>query len=223
VTRRTAPLLLAVLAAASFAGCASGEETDVARPAPTSTFVAGEVPVLVPGAPGGPTTTYAPGESGELANPAVYGDDEVDFLTTMVPHHTQALTMAALAPGRAEDERVLGLADRIAAAQGPEVTTMQAWLSAQGLPEADPEAGHDSHESMRGMATPEELFALESASGADFDRLFLELMTEHHAGALEMADAAVGARHPIVTEMVTDTMVSQGAEMNRMQELLADL
>ena len=221
--RRTAPLLLALVAAVSLTGCASDEEADVARPAPTSTFVAGEVPVLVPGAPGGPTTTYAPGESGELANPSAYGDDEVAFLNRMVPHHTQARTMAELAPGRAQDERVLALAARIAAAQGPEVTSMQAWLSAQGLPAADPEAGHDSHEDMRGMATPEEVFALESASGAEFDQMFLELMTQHHAGALEMADAAVGAQHPIVSEMVSDTIASQGAEMNRMQALLAEL
>ncbi|WP_380169077.1 DUF305 domain-containing protein [Jannaschia sp. R86511] len=218
----TAPLL-GLGVALTLTGCAAEAGSDVARPDPTTTFTAGDVPVLVPGAPGESAEVIDPGESGSMANPGAYGEDEVVFVSNMVPHHTQALVMADLAPGRAGDERVLGLAERISLGQGPEIATMQAWLSAQGLPEADPEAGHDSHEDMRGMATPEQLFELESASGAEFDRLFLELMTAHHEGAIDMAEQAAGAQHPIVADMVDGTIASQGAEIEIMQELLADL
>jgi len=222
VHRWTAPMtgLVVVL---SLAGCGANTGPDVARPEASTTFTAGDVPVLVPGAPGESAEVIAPGESGTLANPGAYGDDEVTFVTTMVPHHTQALEMAALAPGRAEDEGVLRLAERITLSQGPEIATMQAWLTAQGLPEADPEAGHDSHESMRGMATPEQVFELEAASGEEFDRLFLEMMTAHHEGAIDMAGEATGAQHPIVADMVNGTVASQGAEITLMQELLAEL
>ena len=222
MNRWTAPLLAAATAL-TLAGCAAEGGSDVARPEPSTTFTAGEVPVLVPGAPGESPEVVEPGESGVLANPGAYGDEEVTFVTNMVPHHTQALEMAALAPDRAESEQVLGLAERIAAAQGPEIELMQAWLAAQGLPEADPQAGHDSHEDMQGMATPEQMFELEAATGEEFDRLFLQLMTAHHEGALAMADEAVGAGHPVVADLVADVVVTQSTEINRMQEILAGL
>ena len=223
--RRTTPTpVLAALAGLTGArsGCGGGT-ADVARPDPTATYTAGDVRVLQPGAPGESADVVEPGETGELANPGAYNDADVEFVTNMVPHHTQALAMASLAPERAQDPRVADLAERIALAQGPEIDLMQSWLAAQGLPPADPEAAHDAHESMRGMATPEQMFELESATGEEFDRLFLTMMTEHHEGALEMADASGAAQHPIVADMVADTVVSQGTEINRMQALLAEL
>jgi uncharacterized protein (DUF305 family) len=44
----------------------------------------------------------------------------------MIEHHTQALEMTGLAPKRAASGQVKRLAARIAAAQGPEITTMKA-------------------------------------------------------------------------------------------------
>ncbi len=73
------------------------------------------------------------------------------------------------------------------------------------------------------MATPEQMFELESASGAEFDRLFLELMTAHHEGAIDMAGEATGAQHPIVADMVDGTVASKSAEITVMQGLLAEL
>lgn len=216
------PLVLA--GALSLAGCADdGETAAPSRPPATVGYTAGDVPVLVPGSPGGSVEVIEPGGTGSFANPSAYGDAEVDFLMGMVPHHGQALRMAEIAVEQAEDDRVVRLAERISAAQGPEIAVMQAWLEAQGLPQAAQDAGHDAHESMRGMATPEQMFALEAAEGEQFDRMFLELMTEHHEGALEMAADASGVQHPIVAEMVTDTAVTQGVEIDRMQQLLAEL
>ncbi len=67
------------------------------------------------------------------------------------------------------------------------------------------------------------MFELESASGAEFDRLFLELMTAHHEGAIDMAGEATGAQHPIVADMVDGTVASKSAEITVMQGLLAEL
>lgn len=116
-----------------------------------------------------------------------------------------------------------GLAERIAAGQGPEIESMQTWLAAQGLPAADAQADHTAHQGMPGMATPEEMTRLVASDGDEFDRLFLQMMTEHHEGAMEMADAAVAAQHPIVADMVTDTVATQGAEIDRMQQVLGEL
>lgn len=228
---RARPARLALLApvaacALALSACSAGGTGTTAAPTqpPASVgFTAGDVPVLVPGSPGGPTQTIEPGGSGSFANPSAYGEAEVEFVNGMVPHHGQALRMAEVAMERAEDDRVVRLADRIRAGQGPEIGVMQAWLEAQGLPAADQEAGHDAHESMRGMATPEQMFALEAAEGREFDRMFLQMMIEHHEGALEMAETASGVSHPVVSEMVTDTFVTQGVEITRMQELLDEL
>lgn len=220
---RWTPLLLAVSATAALSGCSGGGADDVARPAPTTTFTAGDVPVLVPGAPGESPAVVAPGESGELANPGAYGDADVEFVTGMVPHHAQALRMAELVPDRAQDPRVRALADRISAGQGPEIEAMQAWLAEQGLPAADEEIGHGGHSGMQAMLAPEQIARLVAARGADFDRMFLELMTAHHQGALEMAEQAGGAQHPVVSEMVKDTVATQSVEIAQMQEVLRDL
>ena len=218
-------LVVALALTAALAGCSSDDSpaSDVARPEPSASFTAGKVPVLVPGAPGEDATVLQPGESGAMANAGIWGDEDVTFMTDMVGHHTQALEMARLAPTRAKDERVRRLAERIAAAQGPEISAMQTWLAQQGLPPAPEEAGHGSHAGMPGMATPEEMTRLVASRGAEFDRMFLKMMIKHHTGALRMADAAVGARHPVVSEMVDDVVASQGAEINRMRDVLTTL
>ncbi|MFC3689998.1 DUF305 domain-containing protein [Aquipuribacter hungaricus] len=221
-TRRTAALGALVLAA-TLAGCSSDATEAVAPPSASAGFTAGEVPVLVPGSPGEPTTTLAPGEEGEVANPAVYSDADVAFVMDMVPHHTQALRLAELAPDRARDPRVLAVAERIAAGQGPEIEVMQAWLQTQGLPPADEEGDHTDHQGMPGMTTDEQMLRLVAAEDGEFDRMFLELMTTHHEGAIQMAQDAVDARNPVVTEMVDEVVASQGAEIDRMQQVLAGL
>ena len=222
MTRWTTTLGALVLVGA-LAGCADDSVEAVSVPSPSAPFTAGDVPVLVPGSPGEPTEVVPPGGTGELANPGLYGDADVTFVMDMVPHHTQALRLAELVPGRTDDEQVVALAERITAGQGPEIDVMQAWLAAQGLPPADEESDHTAHPDMPGMTTQEQMLRLVAASDEDFDRLFLELMTAHHEGAIQMAEAASGARHPIVGEMVDDVVVSQGVEIDRMQQLLDDL
>lgn len=220
---RWSAALLALALATTLSACSNDDGSDAARPEQTTGFTAGDVPVLVPGAPGESPAVVQPGESGTMANPGAYNDADVTFVTDMVAHHAQALRMAELAPERADDERVRGLAERIALGQGPEIDSMQTWLAAQGLPAADAEADHTAHQGMPGMATPEEMTRLVASDGDAFDRLFLQMMTEHHEGAIEMADAAVAAQHPIVADMVTDTVATQGAEIDRMQQVLGEL
>lgn len=215
--------VLALLLTASLAACSGNDETQVPQPAPLSTFVAGKVPVIMPGAPGEQPTVLQPGQTGTMANAGSYGDADVTFVTSMIPHHAQALEMAALAPDRAQDKRVVALASRIAAGQGPEIQAMQAWLRQQGMAAVDEDAGHGDHGDMPGMASPEDMTRLVAARGVGFDRMFLQLMTQHHQGAVQMANEAVGAVHPIVSEMVDDTVATQSAEITRMQRVMADL
>ena len=91
----------------------------------------------------------------------------------------------------------------------------------------DPSAfdhGEHGHASMHGMLTDEQLHALEDATGEEFDRLFLEGMIQHHRGAIEMADAVAKRGSDVrVTEMAEEMVIGQGAEVDRMEELLTRL
>lgn len=221
---RRAVLPAALLALAlGLTGCSGDEAPAVAKPEPTTTFTAGPVPVLQPGAPGEEARLLAPGETGTRQNPLAYEDGDVQFVTDMVPHHAQALEMAALAPERASDPRVKALAARIAADQRPEIEGMQAWLAENGLPAADEDGGHGGHDGMPGMASEADLARLVAAEGPAFDRLFLELMTKHHQGALAMVEEAGTVANLLVADMVADTRVQQSVEIARMAELLASL
>jgi uncharacterized protein (DUF305 family) len=210
-------------------GCSGSQAGAVAAsPAPTVTYTA-EVPVLVPGRPGEPSATIAPGETGELPNLATYNDADVDFVRDMVVHHAQALRMAELAPGRVSDPRTAALAERIAAAQGPEIAGMQAWLESKDLQRVDLDhashaPGGTAHADMPGMATAAQLEQLVAARGEAFDRLFLQLMTVHHEGALQMADLALADGENVqVRALAQDIRVGQAVEIDRLQHVLRDL
>lgn len=84
---------------------------------------------------------------------------------------------------------------------------------------AAPAAGHD-HGAMPGMATERQLAELTAATGTDFDRLFLKLMTTHHEGAVTMAgEALAGGNNVAVEEMATEVVATQSAEIHRMRAM----
>jgi uncharacterized protein (DUF305 family) len=68
---------------------------------------------------------------------------------------------------------------------------------------------------------------LAAASGAAFDRLFLEGMIQHHQGALSMVDelmAKPGAgEDTLLSDFLTSVVADQSAEILRMQSLLSEL
>ncbi|MFD0467280.1 DUF305 domain-containing protein [Nonomuraea thailandensis] len=141
------------------------------------------------------------------------------YVQDMILHHRQAVDMALLAPNRAESARLKGLADRIQDVQGPEIQYMTTWLREQEQTVPD---HHGRHQSMPGMATPEQIEALRAAQGKEFDRMFLQLMINHHLGAIEMSKQVLtGGAHIKIEELATDVSVEQAAEIRRMQEMQA--
>jgi len=101
---------------------------------------------------------------------------------------------------------------------------MTAWLTAWNQPQPAPDShlgDHSDHGSMAGMATPEQLEALEAATGEEFDRLFLELMIAHHEGALSMAEPVRGSGVAEVAELADAVVAGQTAEIAEMKALLA--
>jgi uncharacterized protein (DUF305 family) len=151
----------------------------------------------------------------------------------MIGHHAQALAMTDLVPARSRDERLRMLAERMDVTQRDEIAMMRRWLEdrRQAVPGADPHPAHHGmgeHEApMPGMLSAEELAALETASGPEFDRAFLEGMIRHHEGALVMVKDLLSTRgagqEPELFRFVTDVDADQRAEIGRMRALLATL
>jgi uncharacterized protein (DUF305 family) len=228
--RELSVLLTAALLVLGSSACSGGDGEDAAAPAEPA--AASEEPspsldgtLIQPGEPGEPAVT---GGTPTIPEAPEFNHSDVAFVQMMIPHHAQALEMAELARKYAVDRSVRALAARIRAAQAPEILTMSSWLEAQDVevPEAGDDAeeydhGEHGHDPMRGMLTDRQMRALAAARGADFDRLFLRGMIQHHRGAIAMADAvAVGGSDLLVSELAADVKATQAAEISRMQDLL---
>ncbi|MFC3493375.1 DUF305 domain-containing protein [Glycomyces rhizosphaerae] len=157
----------------------------------------------------------------ESATDAEFNDADVTFAQMMIPHHEQAVDMAELAQGQAADAEVIALADEIAAAQQPEIDQMTALLEEWGQPlEME---GHEGM-SMGGMATEEQMTELGAAQGADFDKLFVELMIAHHEGAITMAEEHhAEGQNADAAAIATAVIDAQTAEIATLQEIQARL
>ncbi|MFV2021557.1 DUF305 domain-containing protein [Micromonospora sp. LOL_023] len=165
----------------------------------------------------------APTESVAVHTP---NGTDVAFARDMIPHHRQAMEMADLAVDRAGSAEVRTLADQIRQAQDPEITQMAGWLTEWGQPLPSPGqyTGQDEHHGMPGMMTGAEMAALAGAAGAEFDRLFLDMMIRHHEGAVRMAGILHSdGIHPAVRQLAESIATSQQSEITEMRGLLERL
>ncbi|GIJ80230.1 Uncharacterized conserved protein, DUF305 family [Micromonospora phaseoli] len=175
-------------------------------------------PVLMPGRPGEPAQSRPANEMSAMPR-AAHNNADIRFVTMMIPHHEQALVMARLVAERGENPKIKSIADRILAGQEPEIKVLEAWLADRGL---DRNSGGDHRHSMSGMQSAEALNRLTAARGAEFDQMFVAMMTDHHQGAIEMGrEALTLGADVIINEMAGSVVVEQGVEINRMREALA--
>ncbi|MFJ8961787.1 DUF305 domain-containing protein [Lentzea sp. NPDC102401] len=157
------------------------------------------VGMLVLSACGGPANTAA----------------DVTFAQGMVPHHEQALEMAKLVPSRSSDDKVRDLASRIEKAQGPEIAQMNEWLQQWGAKQ-----DHEGHD-MTGMMGQDDMAELEKSSGAEFDRMWLDMMIRHHEGAVEMAKTELAQGQDDKAKKLAQAVIDgQQQEITEMKALL---
>ncbi|MGW7356741.1 DUF305 domain-containing protein [Streptomyces sp. NPDC054802] len=173
--------------------------------------------VLVPGKPGEPARTLSAEEAAKAVPDDSPNSADFGYARMMIEHHEQALVMTALVPERAESAQVKRLAERIAAAQRPEIDAMRGWLTNNG---GDKGTGGHDHGAMPGMATDAQLKQLRAADGRAFDELFLKLMITHHQGAVTMAAEVLSDGNNVqVEEMANDVIAQQTAEIGRMRDM----
>ena len=130
---------------------------------------------------------------GSSGSTSKHNDADVTFAQDMIPHHAQAIVMSTMAKKQASDPELRQLAVDIQAAQGPEIKQMSGWLKAWGekVPSTDMGMGgmDDMGDmgNMPGMMTGRQMMNLDKSSGSRFDRMWLQMMIQHHEGAIEMA------------------------------------
>ncbi|NJC24087.1 uncharacterized protein (DUF305 family) [Arthrobacter pigmenti] len=179
------------------------------------------------------------------AAPQHPGNNSADagFARDMQVHHAQAVEMSRIVREQTDDVVIRAIAYDIAMTQQHQIGQMFAWLEEWGLPQSsDSERmtwmsgsghGHMNDDGgsmltpeglMPGMATPEQLQALSEATGDDAERIYLELMIEHHKAGVEMAQAGVElAQEPEVRELAEKMAAGQATEITAMEDLLAEL
>lgn len=189
-------------------------------------------PVVVqPGAPGQPTRTLSSTTRAELPPRS---RKDVEFMQGMIMHHAQAVEMTDMIESRTTNDAVRLIGSRISKSQSDEMEFMKRWLAVRGEPVSPPMAGGQmhghshwaSHALMPGMLSPEQMDALRKAKGAEFDRLFLKGMIQHHEGALVMVkdlfDSAGAGQDAELFNFASDVDTGQRAEIKSMETLLGE-
>jgi uncharacterized protein (DUF305 family) len=155
---------------------------------------------------------------------ALYTEADVHFMQGMIAHHAQAIYMSRLATSRGASPRLLKFANKIDQSQQAEIRLMQDWLVANK--QSAPDTGSWRTMTMPGMLTPAQLATLDAARGPEFDKQFLNLMIQHHQGALKMvADllaTPLAAQDVDVSVFANDVVTVQTAEIDTMNEMLAN-
>lgn len=180
-----------------------------------------------------------------------YTKADIDFMSGMIHHHAQAITMSRWAPSHQASDAVQRLTARIINAQTDEIRLMQTWLKDRNQPAptvdstghvtmpgmaggAHDMAGHDMSKmagmdmpAMPGMLTDAQMKELNAARGEEFDRLFLTYMMQHHRGAVTMVKtlfSSPGAgQDESVFKFANDVEVDQSTEIKRMLSMLLEM
>ncbi|SDS92701.1 Uncharacterized conserved protein, DUF305 family [Nocardioides scoriae] len=172
--------------------------------------------------------------TGSTTSGSDHNQADVAFAQQMIPHHAQAVQMAEMALDRTSDPALERLAQEVEDAQDPEIETMTGWLedwdaevpSTRGTMSGSGDGGTTSGDpssggSMAGMMSGADMRRLDDATGSGFDRMWLQMMVQHHEGAVEMAKAEqADGENRAAKRLAASIEESQTGEIARMQEML---
>jgi uncharacterized protein (DUF305 family) len=208
-------LILVTVTAAGVAACktASGGSSTGTR-------------ILQPGAPGQDTKTIGTAQATDLSKVG-HTPADVKFMQGMIGHHAQAVEMVALIADRTATEDLKRMGLRIQVSQEDEMNMMRTWLQVRGETVPGPHSHHEPGGFMPGMLTAEEMTQLANAKGKEFDRLFLQGMIKHHAGAITMVDELFktpgAGQDGEIYAFASDVDSDQRMEIERMGLMLREL
>lgn len=198
-----------------------------ATPGQQATPSTQSAPIVQPGAPGQSSRILSPQSA--VTTPRGPTEADTSFMQGMIMHHAQAVEMTDLMRTRTQNKVLQALGKRISISQTDEMRYMKDWLEERGKSAS---MGHEhmhhtgSMAMMPGMLSPEQMKALEKASGRTFDRLFLTGMIQHHNGALimveELFDTPGAGQDSVLFDFATDVDNTQRAEIEIMKGMLKE-
>ena len=142
---------------------------------------------------------------------------DLQFLDTMTHHHQGAIDMAKMALTKSNNAELKTFAQKIIDDQNKEIAQMKDWREKwyAGKPMAMNMEMDGMEDSMKGM----DMKKLESLSGKDFDLEFINQMTPHHEGAVEMAkEALTKAEHAEIKTLSNQIIKAQEEEIKKMAD-----
>lgn len=168
------------------------------------------------------------------ASATAHNVHDVSFAQDMIEHHQQAIEMAGMAATHTTNTKVLVLATTIDSAQSPEIQKMTGWQTAWGTPTTPstsssgtggmPSGSMNMNGGSRvsGMMSTADMTSLAGLSGEAFDKMFLSMMTQHHDGAITMAQQELASgQYGDSLALAASIVVSQQAQIQQMHQLLS--
>lgn len=145
---------------------------------------------------------------------------DVQFLDQMTMHHQMAVEMAQTAVTKAASADVRAMAQQMVTDQQAEIAQMQAWRQ-QWFPDAAAPDTTMSADDMAAMGMSMDMSGLDRATGPAYDRMFLQSMTPHHAGAITMAaEAQMHSDRAEVRALAETIIAAQAREIGEMQRMV---
>ena len=140
---------------------------------------------------------------------------DLQFIDTMISHHQSALDMSRPAVGKAQHAELKEFARKIISDQEREIAELkryrEQWYA--GKPQAMNMEMPGMMDSMKGM----DMNKMNAATGNAYDLMFIDMMTQHHAGAVTMArDALTRAEHPEIKRIAQQIITAQEREIVQM-------
>ena len=160
-----------------------------------------------------------------------FGNADIGFMQDMIDHHQQALEISNAYLDANPDGAAAPYAREVIWFQERDIARMDSWLAEAGMTRGAPDRQAmgwmdmpTAVEQMPGMQTQATIDQLGQATGAEADRLFFEIMTEHHLGGAHMADAAAaGARRSEIREFAEKMAYNQRIEVVEYEQAIERL
>jgi uncharacterized protein (DUF305 family) len=105
---------------------------------------------------------------------------DAQFLDKMTQHHRDGIEMAKMANSKASSQQVKDLSQKMIKDQQQEIEQMQKWRKDyfSNVPKSSE------------MPAKMDMSALKTASGEEFDKTYLALMSKHHKSGIDMFEEA---------------------------------
>ncbi|MBV8929508.1 MAG: DUF305 domain-containing protein, partial [Mycobacteriaceae bacterium] len=172
---------------------------------------------------GGPSAPGHP-SAGQTQTVTTHNTADVAFATKMIPHHQQAVDMAAMVPTHTGNPQMLVIAKDISSGQQAEIYGMTGLLQQWGepAPTDDAHGGMQGMQGMQGMVDPNTMNELQSLKDNAFDTLWMKAMIGHHQGAIVMAqDEIAHGQNQDAIVLAKNIVTAQQREIAYMTHLLS--